>query len=526
MRNQVLATNNETLPYLTDQDRLNAYNLIVTGCSHVWSKGKLQQDKAKEILTSLLPLSQTDPYFLAHLASYALRKTKSKDLQLFTSYANALSSADGMPFSPGSKYSKPNLRIISAAAVHQLDPIMVAKLLEITTLKYSVANVINEGTHFPRFLRNSVKKYLRYREDNINILKKAKQAGMGPTIQWMYKILHQSPSDQAAAILRWQQKDKKITFEKSDLDFSGLDDKAIAEKIQKEKLSVLGVLGALPRQMSPVVAVAILEQCSGNQAVILRKTFEDAGVLTDPEVLKLFTEKITTASTALDRAKTLSETASADVKKVMMQAKSESRKEQVGDIGKVFVHIDASGSMHEAFDVACEKGSVIAEMVQNPEQNFAWGYFDERGSKLPLPQEFVEDAFRAVLYGKHAGGGTDAFALYPEARRFGATIDVHISDGGHNTGDLAEKIREFHTSHPELPKPKAMVWIQVNGTENTIKDGYEANQIPVAVLKPGTLSESALVAQAVKTAMEGPIAVVEDIMSTELLKLPDYYFTL
>lgn len=526
MSNTVLAKNNENLPYLSDKERLAAYQLIIDGCSHIWSKGKLQPDKAKEVLNALIPLSKNDPYFLAHLTSYAIQTTKSKDLQLFTTYANALSSADGMPFSPGSKYLKPNLRIISAAAVHKLDPIMVGKLLELNILKFGIQNFLNEGTHFPRSLRSSIGKYLKYREDNINILKRAKQSGMGPTFKWMYRVLHQGPSDQAAAILRWQQKNKKITFEKSTLDFAGLDDQAIAEKIQKEKLPILGVLGALPRQMSPAIAVAILEQASGDQAVILRKTFEDAGVLKDPEVLKLFETKIKTAKTALDRAKTLSENASVEVKKVMMAAKSATRKEQVGNIGKIYIHLDASPSMANIFDIACEKGAILAEMVQNPSENFQWGYYHDKGYDLPLPQEFIEDAFKAILFARHpSGGGTNSYALYEKARAFGADVDIHITDGEHNTGDLTEKIREFHRTNPTIAKPKAMVWLQC-GSDHTVQRAYEENQIPVAVMKPDALSQSALVAQAVRSAMVGPIAIVDEIMSTELLKLPDYYFTL
>lgn len=528
MSDTVLATN-ESLPHLTDQDRLAAYNLIVAGCSHIWSKGKLQEAKAKEALNTLTPLSRTDPYFLAHLTSYALRKTKSKDLQLFTTFTNALSSADGMPFSPGSKYLKPNLRVVSASAVHLLDPIMVAKLLEISSLRFGVSNHINEGTHFPRSLRSSIVKYLRYREENIHIMKKAKQAGMGPTIKQMYRILHKSPSDAVAAILRWKQKDREITFEKSDLDFKGLDDAAIAKKIQDDKLPVLGVLGALPRQMSPVVAVALLEQASGDQAVILRKTFEDAGVLKDPEVLKLYEEKIKSAKTALDRAKTLSESASAEVKKVMLEAKAEARKSAVGDIGKVYIHLDASPSMEQVFDIAREKGAIIAEMVQNPEKNFAWGKYDSFAHDLPFPKEFVEDAFKSALFGQRIqGGGTNCFALYERARTFGADVDVQITDGNHNTGDLGSHIRNFHRANPNMPKPKAMVWVKIENdyTDNSLKDGYEVNQIPVAVLKPEALSESALVAQAVKTAMQGPVAAIDEIMSTPLLELPEWYFTL
>jgi len=51
-------------------------------------------------------------------------------------------------------------------------------------------------------------------------------------------------------------------------------EKEDAEKIRKEKLPPTGVIGALPDKISPVIAVSILEQASGNQAVILRELFD------------------------------------------------------------------------------------------------------------------------------------------------------------------------------------------------------------------------------------------------------------
>lgn len=530
MTKRVLANTTESLSYLTDKERLAAYQLIIDGCSHIWSKNKLQKEKALTAFNTLAPLTRNDPYFLAHLNSFVFRsKSDSKDIQVFTTFVNALSDANGLPFSPGSKYSKPNLRVVSIAAVQQLDPKLAFRLLELSYLKFSVPNVLNEGTHFPNAIRTAVKRWLQYREKNLTIMKRAQEAGYGPTIIKMYKSLHMSPPDEVASVLRWKQKNRNITFSKSALDFTGLDDLAIAKKIQDEKLPVLGVLGALPRQMTPVIAVALLEQASGNQAVILRRTFEDAGVLKDPEVMKLYEEKIATASTALDRAKTLSEDASKEVKKAMMDAKSTARKQIVGDIGKVFLHLDASPSMSETFEVAREKGAIIAEMVQNPETNFAWAKYDSYARDLPMPKEFTEDAFKAALFAQRIeGGGTNCFALYERARQFGADIDVHISDGNHNTGDLGSHIRNFHLANPSLPKPKAMVWIRIdNGyTEEDLKDGYEENDIPVAVLKPSALSESALVAQAVRTAMMGPVAAIDEIMATPLLKIPEWYYTL
>jgi hypothetical protein len=521
---------NETLPFLSSQERLEAYQFIVDGCSHIWSKGEMQTPKALAALQRLLPLSQKDPYFLAQLTSYVMRKSMHKDLQVFTAYANSLNSANGTPFSPGSKYMKPNLRVVSAAAVQMMDPKIASRVLEVAEMKYAIPELLNESRHFSTTLRTALEKYLKYREANIHILKGIKKAGMTGYLKYMYTGLHLSRSPQSAAIMRWREKGKDTKFEDTIFNFKDLTDLQIAEKIQKEKLPVLSALSALPRKLSPVIAVALLEQATGNQAVILRTAFEDAGVLKDEEVMKLYEEKIKTAKTALDRVDTIAQNASQAVKDVMVKARAESRQAETAGLGKVFIHLDISTSMNRALEVAKDRGSIFAEMVNNPTENFRWGVFSSNGGILPLPQEFVRDAFASILFPITCGGMTDAFALYDTARKAGSDIDVFISDGGHNTGDLEDKIRHYHRTHPAMVKPKVMIWVMTagdgGGIADTIKRAYEENGIPVVSMHPDTLTESALVVQAVKSAMVGPTGIIDEIMSTELLKLPEWYYTI
>jgi len=523
--------NTEKLNQLTSQERLDVYNIIIAGCSHIWSKNEMQKDKALEALNALVPLTKKDPYFLAHLASYALTQTKNKDLQIFTTYVNSLSDADGSPFSIGSEYKKPNLRFISHAAVQMFDPKLALRILILADeFKYGVVDYLREAAHCSQGLRTALKRYLQYRENNPQMLRGIHDIGFNPTIRTMYKILRMIPNDEAAKIIHFKIKGKKLEYEKT-MQFKRLTDLEVAKAIQKNKWPVLGVLSRLDRPISPVIAVALLEQATGNQAVIFRKTFEDAGVLADKEVMKLYQGKIATAKTALDRAETLSKDASEAVKTALQEARAESRKAEVGSIGKVFMHLDISGSMENVLDIAKKRGAILAEIVQNPQENFKWGTFNLTGNMLEIPNKFVEDAFAAKLYGIYGGGGTDAFSLYPTARHFNSDVDIFISDGAHNAGDLGDKIAEFHKENPKVLKPRVcvIVWIPSREDEyarQAIRRGYEANDIPVVVLNPDTVTQSALVAEAIRSAMMGPIAVIDDIMKTDLLKLPLWYFTI
>jgi len=516
----------ETLPFLPSEERLKAYQLLVDGCHHLYSKNKLQIEKALPVVKELIRLGQVDPYFLAHLTSYIAKKTKSKDLKVVSAFASSLSAANGTPFSPGSEFKKPNLRYIGSSALHLLDPKNALRVLDFAKLKFGVEGYYNEASHFTRALKLAFKKYVWYRENNPFILEGIVKSGMKEIHKNIYRGLRMTPSDQAAGILRWEQVGRKIELKESQFDFTGLTDIEVAEKIRKENLPILPVLGSLREKMTPVIAVAILEQAEGNQVVILRKTFEDLGLLKNKEVMALFKEKISGAKTALDRVDTLTKTASKEVAGVMKEAKAQSRKEELGDIGKIFLHLDDSGSMQGVREIAIEKGAIFAECITNPEDNFKWGMFGSSGQELAIPTKFEKDAFAQVLFGARDGGSTNCFALYPLAREYGSDVDIFVTDQGHTDGNLASKIKRYHEVK-NFPKPRACVIINVGssewGIEDIVQKAYEDNGIPVVVMKPEALTESALVVSAIKQALVGPLAIVDEIMGTELLKLPDYY---
>lgn len=524
----------ESLPFLSSQERLDAYNLIIDGCHHIWSKNELQVDKAKQALNQLIPLTKNDPYFLAHLTSYIMKTSKAKDLQVFLTYVAALSSADGSPFSEGSKYTKPNLRYVGSAALHQLDPKLVDRVIKVANLKYGVAGQLNEASHFPSTLRTAIRKYLEYMNQHPERVAGIKKAGLGNVLKRMYVAMRYKPTEEVVKTLRWKRKDIKVDFGARPYDFTGKTDLEIAETIRKEKIPYLGILGELAsigKKVSPVIAVAMLEQATGNQAVIMRATFEDAGILNDPEVMKLYTEKIAEAKTTLDRVDTIAANASQAVKDAMVTARATSRQAQTVGIGKIFMHLDDSGSMQGVREFAIDNGAIFAECVNDPEKNFNWGMFGSRGTLIPLPTKFEKDAFAQALFGVRDGGSTDCFALYDEARKFGADVDVFVTDQGHTDGDLEKKIRNYHVDNPTVAKPRVCVIVDFSGGHwgsgnGEVKRAYEANGIPAVEMKPDTLTQSALVVDAVKSAVLGPIHIIDEIMKTDLLKLPEYYYSL
>jgi len=291
-------------------------------------------------------------------------------------------------------------------------------------------------------------------------------------------------------------------------------------------------LSVIPKEkITTEVAKVLLENCTGNQSIILYNWFSRNGFLDVKSIQELFKKKVSMATTAIDRIDTLTKNADTEDKKEMAEVRSQKRKESANTeaLGKIFLHIDASGSMHAAIEFAKERGCVIAECVTNPEKNFAWGMFGQKGVRLALPQGFTKEDFHAALYGRTANmGSTDCIALYKEARQFGANIDIYITDQGHNLGAIVPRLEKIHAENPSFVKPQAAVIVDYSGNRTAqnlmaLHDALIRSGIPVAIIQPDSLKESALVAQSIRAALIGELAIINEIMETTLPKLPKWY---
>lgn len=510
----------------SDSKRLQVYKMLTSACTHLYSKGKLQMEKFNEASKIFADLAKHDPYFMAHYAAY-VAKGDSKDQKVLATFWNALNDADGQPFFKGSTANKPNLRQVSGAILQQLDPHLACRIMELCLLKFGVPGILNEARHFPNSLRNAFVKYLRYREENIEMLRGARRSGMANVLRSMYRYARIAPSDAAAAALKWgKQKDGRRIKDEELPNFTGISSKEIAEKLVDSKISPVVACTVIPKnKMTAGVAKALLTNCTGNQAIVLYRMFARNGYLEVKEIKDLFGEKVKTSTTAVDRLDTLTRDAAEEDKKEYAEHRSASRKRATKDIqiGKLFVHIDKSGSMNSVIEYAKECGSIFAECVNDPARNFSWGLFDSHGEVLPVPSKFTKEAFFQALYGRYSGGGTDCIALYKNSRDFGAEVDVYLTDQGHYAGAITKRINEYHDRNPSVARPKAAIIVHfTNGSvpNTSLEDGLRAAGIPVTVIKPESLKESALVAQSVRTALIGEMAIIDEIMETPLPSLP------
>lgn len=511
---------NEQLSFLSDDLRMQAYRSLVQGTQHYWSKNKMQEERIRPVVKQFVDLAKQDPVFFAHLLSFIIKKSDNKDLKVIATFAGSLSDADGTPFFPGSELNKPNLRIVAQAALQELDPKLVHRVATLARMKESYMNG-PQAAHMSRSLRTAIQKYLRMRELNPQAMK---TSGFANTFMDLYRVSNTKPSEVAYTVLKWQQGNKTkgvIKPVKTNLlSFEGLTDLQIAEKIQKEKIPAQTALGALNKRISPVIAAAILERASGDQAVILRKLWDEQGILKNTEVKQLFESKIKTAK-SLDRVERINTQVTHEIDTILKEAKAEKQKEIAGDLGSIFLHIDISGSMEHVISFAKDAASSFAECVSNPSKNFNWGLFNDRAHTLPKPTAYTKAGFHQALYGVRSFGGTDCFVLYETARKCGANFDVIFTDE-QCSSSLGHRIVQANGA-----KPEGCVIVHFGNTGyNRVQKEYELNGIPVVVLDPNKLKESANIAETIKHALKGTNTILNEIMATPLLTLPQWWFSL
>lgn len=529
MTNQAAKTIDALNEY-SDEKRLAIFNMLSSACTHLYSKGKLQEDKFLKAANIFADMAVNDPVFMAHLTAYVSKKD-SKDLKVLAVFFNSLNDANGLPFFKGAKQCKPNYREVSYALLQELDPHLALRVLSLAHKKFGVNGILNESRHFPTGLKTAFRKYIGFREQNPDAIRSMKQKGLSKKVRQLYRLTRTNPSPETAAILRWKQKFGGPDVLEDLPAFESMTSAEIASKLEELNLSPQVALSIIPQdKVTAKVAKALLSKCTGNQSIILYNWFARNGFLDVKSIRALFNEKVSTANTAVDRIDTLTKDADEEDKKEMAQVRSSVRKRaaKTAELGKIFLHIDASGSMQKAIQFAMDNASTIAECVDSPSENFGWGLFANNGRRLPLPTEFTKEDFYKILYGAKAGGCTDCIALYEDARKSGAEVDIYITDQGHNVGPINKRIDTFHEKNPDIPKPKAAVIIDFSGNRNAmytaqLEDGLKKAGIPVSIMPPEALKESALIPQAVSTAIKGEMAILDEILDTPLPTLPKWW---
>ncbi len=493
---------------LTSAERLSLFKTLTQGNVHVWSKNAYQAEKGLPILSNLLELGKTDPFFLAH---FICMQDLTKDLQVLGSLANFHSDADGSKFSEESDLRKPNLRLVSSAMVQSFDPKLAHRVL------WTAQQRQNGKKYFNHPMRVAFVKYLRYREENEAYLNSIVKAGFKEHIKNLYRLLGIYPSDKAASILRWKQRGKNIVMAASVNLFDGLSPKQVAEKITKENINFQLAMSQIAN-LTPAIGLALALQASPRQLAIYTNTWQELGLFNNEKFVVHYQSQLVKTGDETDRLNTTIKMED-KTKKIVEGVRSEQRKSSVSyafdqfGIKKVFIHIDLSGSMSQSKDIAIDAATTVAEMIPDPANNLKWGWFNTRGVVLKTPPEFTKAGFSSVAYGLSAGGGTNIAALWPQAKEFDADLNIFVTDGDHTASfDVFNQM-----------KGKYCLIIKTGNYHRGFHDYIVRNFNNVIEMTPEQFKGSNKVVTAFATALKGEEAIIDGVMATKLIELPKWW---
>lgn len=494
------------LPEQTATERLAVYRHLTKACQHLYSKGKMQNEKMAAALQEFSPLTKNDPVFLAHLAAWAAsEKNQSRDLHLLALYLNALNDGDGTLFMVGGTLRKPNYRLVTQALLNTLKPHQFTRLLYFNKLKWNLHGI--EATHFPRCLRTAMKVYL----DSLSPATVKKHVGkqFRRHLIEAFRRLRLQPRPKVAQELSWKQQGKRgITIQKDAFvnPFEGLQDEAIAALILSERMSFRRALSFLSPEPSLPIMASLLEAASPNELIIQVAMFEKSGLLAVRELAEKFYAK-TKNATSIDRIDAISAPIAEHVKEGMQKARTTARQQQMGLLsGSMFLDVDKSSSMTGAIELAIKSAATLCDVVGA--NNFSCGVFGTNGKVFSDKPVSKEHAMK-IFYGIAATDGqTDCFANYRAVMKDRpVNYYVWITDGGHNYGSTA--LQGLH-------KPDMAMIVYVGNRSTELESKLRTNGIPYSLLPVDSLQSSNLVVQAIKTALLGETAIIEEIMNTPL----------
>jgi hypothetical protein len=498
---------------LLAEGQLQVFNLLKNGCQHLWHRGKPDQAKIEGVLKEFYPLTFQDPNFLAHLACWSLRQDM-KDLKVISIYLNFLSSADGTAFDREANLFRPNLRIVSSAAVQKLDVPLTLRVLQLGKTKYEIQPGV-KSTHCPVTLRTAVGKYLAYRQHLPATLAGIKAQGLRKKYLAIYRALHRRVPAEVLAAFK-----ADTLIEK----FGGTSEEIVSQ-IEKTAKSVPVILSMLEKSaISPLVAVALLERCTPKQVVVYQALFEELGLLAVPEVAEIFAAKAAMAGASVDRLKVKGVPATEQLKQ---EIQAQAHKAAVGSVGKVYLHLDVSGSMRTSIDWAKKYTAKIAAAIQDPANNLKIGTFQTIGQELPAPGGYTQAHFEKLFFGVNSFGGTMCHALWEKSRTWGADVDVFVTDQKHNDGTAESSpgyIQDLADHFAKFSRPKAVVIVNVGVHTSILRQAFERVGVPVTEILGSDLEKSQGIGEVLRTALKGSLAIVEEIMATPLVELPKWWW--
>jgi hypothetical protein len=270
-----------------------------------------------------------------------------------------------------------------------------------------------------------VKKWLRYREENLPMLKGLVKAGFKSTVQRLAERVSYKPaSPKFFEVLRWNQaqaKDGRRTIalgvrHKGET-WEGMSEKQICKLITKDKPGWKRIAGLLPSDVGmtrAIVAAAVEAGSMSNQdLIIMTPTLEELGLLNVKSVKDRWRAALEKAENqrATNIAKNVkSKEAKEGLQEATDKATAKALEEVTKDL-RVYVIVDKSASMGVALERA--QGYLTRFLGGFPLERLHVSVFNTDGREINIQAPkaaAVQQAFRG-----HAAGGGTSYAKGVEA---------------------------------------------------------------------------------------------------------------
>lgn len=265
----------------------------------------------------------------------------------------------------------------------------------------------------------AVEKWLRYREQNLGLLKGLVDAGFRRSVMRLAHLIRFRPENpRFFEVLRWRQAQAKDgrrsiaigTAIKAVETWTGLSETQVCERILKEKPNWKRLTSLLPVELvdsRAVFAAAIEAGClSDKDLIIATPTLEARGLLQDKDVRARW-EKATKRADDMRAANIATRVRSTEIKEKLKEAEDVSLQKAVAQVAKqiaIRFLIDISGSMTEALPTAKRLMTKIIQAFDLAQVKVA--VFDQAGREVEIKHRSsagVEQAF----FGIRPGGATD-----------------------------------------------------------------------------------------------------------------------
>lgn len=373
-----------------------------------------------------------DNEFAAKWASYVYGKDN-RDMKVIMAAFMLVQSRSGAPVKENGEtlFYDDDFRDVGEAMMllvndtNRLDPKLLVRIYNLLTLP-EIAKINHElgfglsaRKPFLGRWQRVTKKWLRYREENIQLLNGLIKSGQRKTVMKLTRLSGYKPeSDKFFEVLRWKQAQAKTghrtiaigkAVSKAE-SWDKLNEKQICQKIINDKPNYKLIVSLVPSKIGitrAIVSAAIeAGSFSDKDLINYSPTLEQLGLLNVPEVRARWELAIKNAENmrALNIATRVR--SAKNIEKLKEGADNSLKKagDEVMRNMRVYVIIDRSGSMKDAIDVAKE---LLAKFIQAfPLDKIHVSQFNTTGAEIEIKHRSAAGVANA-LKGITATGGTD-----------------------------------------------------------------------------------------------------------------------